>query len=237
MRGTTIDGCGRSARITHDTRKMTKQGFWIAVLAVSSIAVAGCKDATLGPTGSGWIEGVVLHAETGEPLERVSITTTPASNALVTDAEGQFTVEDLEIGNYQISARKAGYQQTTVSVAVRPHRPAIATIFLQVESRSDPRAALEVQVLSYWNTVRGDSTIAEAEFQVRNVGDVAVSAWDVDFRVATTAGDRFLQERGDGLGVGRSEIRRFSTYIGNATATGVQVESIWTDPPLGSPDD
>jgi hypothetical protein len=209
--------------------------FRTAVLGLAALALVGCKDATLGPSGAGSIEGVVLDAEGNRPIAGASITSTPPSHALVTDAQGRFVLDDLEAGNYQITARGFGYQQTTVTVAVRPHRAATATVFLQRQEPDARRVALDVEVLSFWNTVQGDSVFAEAEYRVRNSGEVKVNAYDVSFRIATTEGVRFQQEKGQALQVAQSDIRRFKLLIQRARATEVQVESVWTDPGLTPP--
>jgi hypothetical protein len=198
-------------------------------LAALSISV-GCKDATLGPTGSGSVAGVVLDAETSEPLAGVSVTSTPPSNVLVTDAEGRFALEELAAGNYQLTARKLGYKPTTVSLAVHSDRAASATLFLERGDTTPSRVVLTAEVLSFWNTTQGDTTYAEAEYRVRNTGEVRINTYDVNFRITTTKGVRYQQERCQALEVDQSDIRRFRLNIQDAATTDVKVESIWTDP-------
>lgn len=210
---------------------MTQTYIRVAAM-VMVMALMGCKDAMLGPTGDGSIAGQVVHAETGAPLPGVGITTTPPSNAIVTDEEGRFSFDELEAGSYQITARRAGFQQSTVNVAVRTGRTATATIFLQEQEEETNRAALDVEVLSFWNTTRNDTTFAEAEYRVTNTGEVTIEEFDVNFRIDTTAGARHHQESGERLRVGQNMVRSFRVQLQSGQATGVVVESVWTDPPL-----
>ncbi len=194
----------------------------------------GCKEATLDPSAYGDIEGRVLDYETGAAIAGASITTTPASEALVTDAQGNFTIQDLETGTYQVAARKAGYTANTVSVAVRAEQSAEASIYLQAEDSTETTAALDVTVTSFWNahSEEGDSTFVEAEYRVENTGAVPVNAYEVYFRIPTTGDTYYHSEAGDTLKVGQSDIGRFKTYIQSSQATAVQVDTVWSDPPL-----
>jgi hypothetical protein len=207
------------------------------VLVLALLASAACKEATLGPSSTGDIEGTVLDYETVLPVVAASITTTPPSEALLTTQQGLFRVEDVEVGTYQVTARKSGYAPTTVSVLVRDDRAATATIFLEAEEEEpeEVAAVLDVEVLSFWNTQSGDSTFAEAEFTVRNAGEVSVNAYEVYFRVLTTGDTFFHEEGGEQLDVGESNTRRFRTYIRQFLATDVSIDGMWSDPSTNSP--
>ncbi|MBB6612487.1 carboxypeptidase-like regulatory domain-containing protein [Pontibacter sp. Tf4] len=83
------------------------------------IGFAACNEDTIAPTGEGSISGVVLNAETSQPMIGAAITTNPASTAVVTDDEGRFRLVGVSGGNYMVTAKKAGYKNETVSVAVK----------------------------------------------------------------------------------------------------------------------
>ena len=103
-----------------------------------TLLLVGCKEPNIGPQQFGDIEGVVLDGDNNnEPLTNVSITTSPASNAPVTNGEGAFSFEELEAGSYSISARKSGYENANVSVQVREDRTANATIIMHEEEEDD----------------------------------------------------------------------------------------------------
>lgn len=98
-----------------------------------------CNEDTIEPKGEGSISGVVLHASTNQPIAGVSISTSPATTAVVTDAEGKFILRDVPGGNYAISAKKAGLKAETVSVAVIDGKETQATLVLG-DSNTDQAA-------------------------------------------------------------------------------------------------
>ena len=68
------------------------------VLLTSSLLWFGCAKETVDPELYGSIEGRV-QTSSGEGLSSVSITTTPGTDAILTDANGQFTISDIPTGN------------------------------------------------------------------------------------------------------------------------------------------
>jgi len=102
---------------------------WIAVpllLALALIGLAGCggKQATVAPVVprateaavaqpaaqiSGTLEGVVVDAVTGKPLDKVVIKTNPGTAGATTDAQGKFTIKDVPLGIYNVQATLDGY--------------------------------------------------------------------------------------------------------------------------------
>lgn len=200
--------------------------------ALIVLALTGCKEATLGPVQEGGIEGQVVDYVTGVPIANAAITTTPASEAVLTDGEGNFQLDDLEAGSYQVTARKSGYSPSTVAIAVKNDRTSSAVIFLEEEDEDAAADSplLDVQVTSFWNTTEGDSTYVEAEYRVRNDGGVAATAYEVYFRIETTGDTYYFDETGEALGVGQADVRRFKSFIQSSSATAVEVEDVWTDP-------
>ena len=78
----------------------------------------------------GSIEGFVLNSETDEPMSNVSITTTPPTNSILTSPDGTFRFDEVPSGSYSIQARKADFENNSVSVTVREEQTAIANITL-----------------------------------------------------------------------------------------------------------
>lgn len=198
--------------------------------ALVLVGSAGCKDATVGPDLRGDIAGAVLDFETGEPVPEASVTTSPPSEALLTDAEGRFSIEDLEEGTYQVTVRKAGYATGSVTVAARDGRLSSATVLLEADAEDDPeQPPLAVEVVSFWNHRRGDSTFVATEYRVRNPESAAVSAYEVYFRIDTPADTLFHDEEGGALASGQIDTRRFELYLPADTAVLVEVDGVWSD--------
>ncbi|TKG95928.1 hypothetical protein EYV94_06455 [Puteibacter caeruleilacunae] len=97
---------------------MNRVKFKIIILMVLSIGLWGCEDSTLDVELFGSIQGVVLSASDNTPLEGVSISTTPASAAVLTDAEGMFTLNKVPLGDVTVAASLKDYIQASISVKV-----------------------------------------------------------------------------------------------------------------------
>jgi hypothetical protein len=206
---------------------------WTGLVLAGVVALGACKDATLGPERNGDLEGRVEDFVTGEAVVGASITTAPPTEALLSDGDGAFRLEDLEVGTYQVTARKSGYTPTTVSVAVREDRVARAAILLEQEEEEDEEVVeFSVQVVDFWNTQSGDSTFVETEYRVENTGDVALSAYEVYFRIETGSNPFFHEEEAEELGVGQADTGRFRVFLPGSSATDVQVDGRWSDPAL-----
>ena len=82
-------------------------------------------------SAQGVILGTLLNAIDSQPIRGASITTNPASTAIVTDDAGQFAIDSLPADDYTISVEKTGYRQDSVQVAVKEARQTMATILLQ----------------------------------------------------------------------------------------------------------
>lgn len=205
----------------------------VAVLAV--LAVAGCKDGTLLPDQFGSIQGTVVDFATGAPIAGAGVTTTPATDATVTDASGAFTVPDALVGSYTITANRVGYATNTVSVAVREGRTTSATVFLKTSTDPDtggePTQEITAEVTNFFNrritTTRGDSTVVVIDYRVRNTGSAPVDGYQVIFRIVTPAGDFFQDVTRSTLAVGQSAVGRVEKDTGGASASDVLVDDFF----------
>lgn len=95
------------------------------------IGIVSCNEETVEPEGGGTIRGVVIHAETDAPISGVSITTKPATAAVITDAEGNFSISEVDAGEYNVVAEKIGYKFKGVTVAVKSFKSSHVTIVLE----------------------------------------------------------------------------------------------------------
>lgn len=96
-----------------------------------------CKENTIQPDLVGNIIGVVLDADDNTVIIGASVTTSPATNALVTDNTGKFQYTDIPIGNYIITVSKNNYEKTTVSILVRDGETTTPTILLSKSTTSN----------------------------------------------------------------------------------------------------
>jgi hypothetical protein len=211
----------------------------VLLLGGLTLALSGCKEATLGPELTGTIEGRVLDLVTGQPLAGAGITTAPPSGALVTDADGSFVIEDLPAGNYTITASRNGYRTNTVTVSVREGRTTPAVLFLREDATAgSPSRGFEVRVENFENVARRtsstsplDSGFVRINYRAINRGDAVITAYEIYFRIETEQGRTFYQEQGgQNLNPGQQDARTFEKYIAGNRATAVVVDTFWLAP-------
>ena len=199
------------------------------------LTLAGCKDGTLLPDQFGSIQGTVVDFATGAPIPGAGVTTTPATDATVTDANGAFSVPDALVGSYTITANRSGYAANTATVAVRDARTAQATVFLRASTDpgtgGTPTQEITAEVTNFFNrritTTRGDSNIVVVDYRIRNTGSATVSGYQVIFKIVTPAGAFFQDVTRTTLAVGQSAVGRVEKDTGGALATDVQVEDFF----------
>ncbi len=74
------------------------------------VALCSCNEDTLEIERKGSIIGTVLDKETGDPLENVQISTSPASTTTITDEDGNFSLLNILIDDYSVQAELEGYR-------------------------------------------------------------------------------------------------------------------------------
>ena len=78
-------------------------------IALPGVTLAG---SVLDTTTSQPIEGASVQAEVGNETQAPSIKRT------ITDSNGNYSIDDVDPGNYQVSAKKTGYQMKTQSLSI-----------------------------------------------------------------------------------------------------------------------
>lgn len=204
----------------------------IAVLCLT--VLLGCSKETITPETFGNIEGQVLNSETEEGIGGVNITTSPATNSIITGQNGSFNLNEVTTGNYNITARKSNFKSATVSVNVREGKTATAQIYLDPEDRNGEQS-LTAEVTA-WNERRvnndnagNDSTFADVEYEVtNNSDDLDINEYEVYFDIYTS-GNTFSKEEADTtLAAGEKNIAEFSKYVQNTTIDSVVVSGTYT---------
>jgi subtilisin family serine protease len=76
----------------------------------------------------GSITGSVTDAKDGSPI--VGAAVTDGTRAVLTDATGKYTINDVPAGSYQVVASKAGYQSSSLTVTVLAGATAVANLSL-----------------------------------------------------------------------------------------------------------
>ena len=199
------------------------------------VVLWGCSKETITPETFGNINGQVLNSETEEGIGSVNITTSPATNSIITNQDGSFTLNEVNTGNYNITASKSDYESATVSVNVREGKTATAQIFLDPEDGNGEKN-LTAEVTA-WNqrtvnqdTTNSDSTFADVEYQVtNNSDDIDIDRYEVYFDIYTS-GETYSREEADtALASGERNIGEFSKYVHQTTIDSVVVSGTYVD--------
>jgi hypothetical protein len=82
---------------------------YIALITTTFLLLFSCNEDKIGENEFGTLNGKVVAAGTNEPLENVRISTNPVSSTVFTSASGNFTIENIAVGDYSVEAKKDGY--------------------------------------------------------------------------------------------------------------------------------
>ena len=205
-------------------------------LAGLLLLLAGCDDETLGPKARGDIDGEVRDAETDEPIARASITTSPPTQSVLTNADGTFTLSDVEAGNYTVDITKKDYDSKAISVRVREGEVAQATALLErSEDANGETDSLSADVVDFYNdrinrdSTGADSVFVTTEYRAKNVGETKIVAYELYFTIETSAGTFSREVAGDTLKVEQADIGDFRKYIQHDEAERVEITDIYVE--------
>lgn len=95
---------------------MKKNLIFISLLIISTFTA--CETEKLNITAYGTIKGVVRDGETYLPIQGALITTTPASNSTLTDAQGYFNIQKIKEGDVAVNIKKNEYLTNSMIVAI-----------------------------------------------------------------------------------------------------------------------
>ncbi|WP_457610217.1 carboxypeptidase regulatory-like domain-containing protein [Lutibacter sp.] len=68
-----------------------------------------CSEDTVDLVGVGTITGRVVESSSFDPIENAKVSLSPSNNTVFSDADGYFRMENVEAGDYSVSAKKENY--------------------------------------------------------------------------------------------------------------------------------
>ncbi|WP_372752075.1 carboxypeptidase regulatory-like domain-containing protein [Labilibaculum sp.] len=140
--------------------------FFLALLLIS------CNESTIDPDLYGSISGTVNASddEGGLPMKGVSLTTSPGTTSVTTDSDGYFYFDEVEVGDYTVSAKKEDYSTVTTSITVREGKEVVMELVMEVDdadsespdepiysSPADASTDQEINVELVWNDGETDT--------------------------------------------------------------------------------
>lgn len=167
------------------------------------IVIAGISDAT---AQKGKISGTIIDGSTGEPLISATVSITGTTRGVLTDLDGNYSLENLDPGLYDISIRYITYttknivgvrvdagETTTLNVALDPEVAQLGEVTVSAEAVMNNDATL----LRYRQKSIGFTDAISAESISRSGGSDAASAMK-KVTGATVVGGKYVFVRGLG---------------------------------------
>lgn len=104
-----------------------------------SFSFHGCSEDKLDVYATGILDGNVLDFTSEKDLEGAILTTNPPTVSVASDSAGYFIFSTIEVGEYNLIARKNGFISESVSVSVREEKTSTVVILLERSSEyNDP---------------------------------------------------------------------------------------------------
>ncbi|PXX98862.1 hypothetical protein DF185_15925 [Marinifilum breve] len=92
--------------------------FGLFIVFGLSMFVISCNESTVEPDLYGSISGTVKASASNLPMEGVTITTNPGTTSVTTNAEGEFSIEKVLVGDYSVTATKEDYSSQSINIKV-----------------------------------------------------------------------------------------------------------------------
>src|SRR5690606_3166111 len=117
------------------------------IISIFSLIFLSCSEDVLDGTEQGTLRGSARMELTNEPLANVKITTTPSTQTVYTDEEGNFEIVNaLPIGDYSVKAELSGYVTEVESVTISQLDQMVTVVFEMItdETLNQPPTAPEL---------------------------------------------------------------------------------------------
>jgi TolB protein len=99
----------------------------------------GCQEEKLDVHATGILDGTVLDFTSEENLSGAILTTNPPTVSVASDSTGYFIFKTIEVGDYNLIARKNGFVSESVSVSVQQDKTTSVVVLLERSSEyNDP---------------------------------------------------------------------------------------------------
>jgi TolB protein len=119
--------------------KRMRFAFFIVCTTLFSLSFYGCSEDKLDVYASGVLDGTILDFTSELNLKGAILTTNPPTVSVASDSIGYFIFSPIEVGEYNLIARKNGYISESVTVSVEENKSSTVVILLERSSAyNDP---------------------------------------------------------------------------------------------------
>ena len=205
-------------------------------IKISAAAVIGffllltsCTPEMVDPELYGNVEGVVINSENNSGLNGVSIETTPATEAILTDNNGTFKLNRIPTGSYQIRASRPDFKSKTVSITVRENSTTTAKLLVEPDDEEESSSKnLSAQITSWRQTGQADSAYVDVEYRVKNISSSeTISEFEVYFDIYTDKAMYYYEITNNELGSGEQNIGSFEKFVRDSSVDSVIISGVW----------
>lgn len=103
---------------------------------ILSLFIIGCSENYIEEEGAGTLTGTVKVQKTNEALKDVKITTSPSTETVYSDEEGNFEIrESIPVGEYSVRAEKSGYVTEFKAIEIKNFQQVVTLIFEMVTDK------------------------------------------------------------------------------------------------------
>jgi len=155
-----------------------------------------CQEEPFNPKITGSIEGKVMDARNQEPLDNVTITTSPSTEVVLTDESGHYKIAEIDTGRYTVKAEKDGYQIKSLGINVKENTHSQVQFILE---REDGNFASNIQFANDFSPINKAKTQpTELTLSWRAMSERSASADSLKYDVhmfASQSLDEFLVKK------------------------------------------
>ncbi len=150
---------------------MKSQSLRFALICSLLLSFASC---TKKPTEATPLEtniaGRVLDKDNNSTIPGAQITTSPTTSSVTTDASGSYTIQNVNAGQYVVSAAKAGYNSASINLTVVEGKTASGDIQMEIIK---PQLGTSVSNIDF-GTTQGTTT-----FTTSNATGIGSLTWSI----------------------------------------------------------
>lgn len=111
----------------------------ILLLSLVAISLTSCNEDKLDVNATGILDGTVMDFTSEENLSGAVLTTNPPTVSVASDSAGYFIFKTIEVGDYNLIARKNGFVSESVSLSVQQDKTTSIVVLLERSSEyNDP---------------------------------------------------------------------------------------------------
>lgn len=112
------------------------------------LSLCSCSEPIVETFGN--ISGIIRDSRTNEPLEGVTVSITPTGASQVTDKNGHFLFDNLDIQEYTVTFTLAGYETNSQKISVKP---GLSTSVQIVMTKTQTLLSITPEILDFGKTL------------------------------------------------------------------------------------